>query len=212
MILSLKWSPSSLSLSTIRSLNTAGMTTGGGFSCCRRAARSAFIASTSECRIVAARSGESLLSTGSGTGRNTTVSARAKSFAELSAPFTLSGVRLGSQPGNLGTRLESIVSQGACSGASGWPWCSRKRSKVEWMAVVHEARPPELGLRRYHSPEPMTSMLSGCLGVELRKLTVAVLFRYGSHQNSSLSRWPALDLTTASRFECLPPSFSHLGV
>ena len=92
-----KCNPSSVSSSTRSWLKTDGTKTGGGFGCKRRAYRSAFIASTSVCRMVSAREGDSLDWTGSVTGRKKTASAMAKSVL---ARFSTRLLRLvGNNPG-----------------------------------------------------------------------------------------------------------------
>lgn len=153
MMRSVKWRPSAVSVSTRSSLNTSGIMTGGGWSCARRAARSAFIASTSACRMVSARSDERRSSTGLATGTKKMASARAKSCAPAVAPMPAA---LGIRPGSQLLAVEVMVSQGLRSGTRGLPCFWRSVSKVSSIVLVHAVVPPDSGLRRYQRPEPRT--------------------------------------------------------
>lgn len=138
----------SLSVPTSMALNTAGRRMGGAglpgaarAAGPRRAARSAFIASTSTCEMVSARSGERSASTGAVTGRKTIAS----DTAAGALPLRFAGGRSGG-----GARAER-----------GCGCVSRIVANVLSTMFSHEAMPPVDGWRRYHSPEPRTRRLEG---------------------------------------------------
>lgn len=86
---------------------------------------------------------------------------------------------LGSRPGK-GTPEPSMSFQGAWRAVRGEPWLIFKASKVLWIISPHASRPPDVGCRRYHRPEPMTRRAEGSEDVVLTREVVRVVLRYGS--------------------------------
>lgn len=150
IIFSEKWIPSVVSLGTSIWLKTVGTMTGGGEVWVSLAWRSAFIASMSVWTMVSARDGERRAVIASTTGR--------KMIASDTRPRVRGWVSLtkGSKPS-----VPVTSCQGAWRAVRGEPWLIFKASKVWWIISPHASKPPEVGLRRYQSPEPMTRREDG---------------------------------------------------